>query len=365
MSSITDYSSAVGAAVVAFALFTAVLLVMYLWKADKLKYYTAFPIIGALLIIAALILFLTPPTVMGSPNPPSQIDLKIRRVSGATQKLSPDPFTFDPGSADQLSTFHTNDASSYVDQYSCLTKSSNTIWSTDRKKCQCVTGWFGSTCEDRMYDDRYVSLTPVPSSRITPTYGAAVNTPNLTIWSTSVGTGCTDICNSNPNCLGVTYHQGSCTPILSLLFSGPPIQDTSVVTNSDTMYLHKSRLNKINMVGYYNVIFGNLPARYFVGNVVAENTGQNYYLTNNNSRVVYFVTNADNTFVGIPDYIIVNNLGQLHISTSPIPNPLPAGTGSGLIVSYSTPIMLTKENFTRDFGRATSTTTFYIRYVPS
>jgi len=278
--------------------------------------------------------------------------------------VSPDPFTAIPGASTNGVLALNSDGTAFIDHNTCVVKSSNTLWvPMASNKCQCTIGWFGPTCEERAYDANYVTLTT--TSNISVTYATSFTADALTLWpGTTTVTGCTDECSLRNDCLGVAYHEGVCAPITAATFFGPPIQDTSVVANSDTIYLNQSRLTSIKMSGYYNVIFGTLPPRYFVGNIISGLTGQNYYVTNSNSRILLFVINSDNTFVGIPDFIIVNSLGNLYISTTPLPPAITPST-SGLIVSFATPITITRNVFLTNFSRSTSSTTFYIRYVQS
>lgn len=312
------------------------------------------------LILSGILLFGLPSATEEAGKPQASAGPQLTMITN----VSPDPFTATPGASTNGIVTYTTNASAFVDHNTCLVKSPNTLWSTIQKKCQCKIGWFGNTCEERAYQNSYVALTTTSKASIT--YDHSFSTDALSLWpGTSDVSGCTDECSLRNDCLGVAYHEGVCAPITSATFFGPPIQDTSVASNSDTLYLNLSRLQQIKMSGYYNVIFGTLPPRYFVGNIISGLTGQNSYVTNTNSRILFFVINSDNTFVGIPDFIIVNSTGNLYISTAPLPKVITPGVVSGLLVSYTTPITITKEMFLTNFARSTGSTTFYIRYVQS
>lgn len=282
---------------------------------------------------------------------------------GPKTTVTPDPFTFVPGATETGVISRPIDGSAFTDENSCLTKSINTVWSGSTKKCECETGWIGTSCENRSYSSSYVTLTT--SSKFTAVYGSIVGVTDLTVWTPAIGkVGCTNICDGmGNNCVGVLYSEDNCTPITNLTFIGPPIQNTDAGITSDTMYLNISRLNVIKMVGFYNVLFGNtLPPRYFIGNEVSGLSGQNYFTTNTQVRVLNFAINTDYSFAGIPDYIIVNSPGTLHISTTVL--PLTITSASGTLVNITTPVFINRETFLIYFGQANSSITFYVRYNP-
>ncbi len=291
-----------------------------------------------------------------SSSPTNQLTL----VTG----VHPDPFTSNVGASSIGTLGISSDGGAFGDENSCVVLSQNTSWSSVNGECNCEVGWFGHTCENMVYSNDYVTLTASSGSNMTIIYGTSFATDHLSLYSGLTGTGCTDQCTSmGTGCIGVTYSQGICTPITSLTFLGPPIHDTSVIENSNTLYLHSAQLSRIKMSGYYNIVYGILPPRYFVGNIISGLTGQNSYTTNTNANVILLISGTDNIFVGIPDHIIVNSIGTLYIGTTPLPITITPGNNNGLIVSFSTPANITRNVFLSNFGMSTSTTTFHIRYV--
>ncbi len=337
------------------AIFVAALII-------TIKYFDSHQLVVVFVVITALVLG----GLLIFALPSASADEKSSTTTGSQLSLitsvTPDPFTYTPGSTNNGTVTLSTSASYFVDEQSCAVKSVNTVWSNLLNKCMCQTGWFGNSCAYETNDNSYVSLTS--TSKMSITYGTSTTTDSLTLWpSTDATSGCTNQCTLlGTSCLGVTYSQGVCTPITALTFSVAPIHDASIVANSTTIYLKRDSLQQVKMVGYYNVIFGALPPRYFVGNIVSGLTGQNYFTDNQGSRILYFTANTDNIFSGIPSYIIVNSLGTLYVSTSSIPSPV---VPNSLLVSFSTPAMITKDMFLVYFGKSTSSTTFYVRYVPT
>jgi hypothetical protein len=254
-----------------------------------------------------------------------------------------DPFTYDPGESADGTIIFSGNASSLGSQYNCLSKSPNTSWINNA--CQCNTGYYGNMCQYQGFGSDYVSLTTVTTS--TSSLLSSSTTQNLTTWplQTTV-TGCTNTCTANPNCLGVTYANTVCTQITALSFSGAPIQNVTLdpPVNASTMYLNKSRITGIKMPGYFTVIYGVLPVRYFVGNGISG-TNNPVHVTDSGTRIVYYGIGVNSTIAGIPDFISVNTLGTLYISPTQIPPRVSIIPNQPTIVALPTPILLTKSQF--------------------
>lgn len=265
-----------------------------------------------------------------------------------------DPFTYDPGETANGTVVFAGNASALPTQYMCNLKSMNTVY--DNGQCNCKTGFYGSSCQFQGFDESYVSLTTTSTYSATSMQSQTV--PSLSTWPNTTTGGCTNLCTSNPMCIAVTYANQVCTQISALSFPSAPIQ-----TNLDppvldtTLYINKSRLLAVNFQGYFNVIFGILPVRYFVGNGVTSGTSTNVHVTENGTRIGYYPIGVQSSFAGIPDWIIVGTPGTLYISPNQIP---PAGTITtvqGTLVKLTTPLALPKSQF----PFAQGTTSYFVR----
>lgn len=266
----------------------------------------------------------------------------------ATVQATEDPFTYDPGATPNGVVMFAGNGSAFSgNQYNCGIKSSSTIWNAASATCQCRLGFYGTMCEFEAFSDRYVSLTS-DTVFTTPSGPPSMPAPSLSTWPAGQTTeGCTNMCDTSNACLGVTYANGVCTQLTSISFSQAPIQTVTLdpPVLPTTVYLNRSRLHLVNMSGYFNVIFGTLPTRYFVGNFVASSTGSNIHITGSGTRINYYAIGVSYTFSGIPDYIIVNTTGVLNLSVSPIPARADIVPGGGSVVQFTTPLTLTKANF--------------------
>jgi hypothetical protein len=254
---------------------------------------------------------------------------------------SQDPFSYDPGETANGVVVFAGNGTAIPDQYNCNLKSSNTIYTANQ--CDCKLGYYGKMCEYEGFDENYVSLTT--TTPYSATMLASFTAPLLTTWPITTVTGCTNTCTSNSACLGVTYANKTCTQYSALTFSQAPVQ-----TNIDppvldtTLYLNKSRLLGVDFQGYFNIIFGVVPVRYFVGNGLAVATSSSIHITSGGTRIGYYPVGVQSTFAGIPDAIIVGTRGTLYISPTQLP---PAGTPIDPRTSFSatTPIILARTNF--------------------
>lgn len=256
---------------------------------------------------------------------------------------SRDPFTYDPGETATGVVVFNGNAAALPTQYNCNLKSSHTVF--EDGQCNCATGFYGRMCEYQGFGDDYVSLTTNTVATLTamPSQPA----PTLSSWPTATTvTGCTNICTSNPQCVGVTYANGTCTQYSAISFPSAPIQ-----TNIDppvldtTLYLNKSRLLAVNLQGYFNVIFGVLPVRYFVGNGITSATSTNVHVTSGGSRINYYPVGVQSSFAGIPDWVIVGTPGTLYISPNQIPPRGSIVPGQGTLVALTAPIIVPKDRF--------------------
>ncbi len=261
---------------------------------------------------------------------------------------SRDAFTYDPGETSTGVVVFDGNAAALPDQYTCKLKSSHTVY--EDGQCNCMTGYYGRMCEFQGFDDGYVSLTTsTPATALTaPSQPAAT----LSSWPvSSTVTGCTNICTANPACVGVTYANGVCTQYISLSFSQAPIQtDIDPPVLDTTLYLNKSRLLSVNFKGYFNIVFGVLPVRYFVGNGITSGTGTNVHVTASGSRIGYYPIGVQSTFSGIPDWIVVGTPGTLYISPNKLPAPSAITPGMGTLVALAAPLILPKDRF--PYGKA-------------
>lgn len=277
-------------------------------------------------------------------------------------KATEDPFTYDPGATFNGEVIFSGNGSAFANEYNCTTKSANTRWEAALGACQCKLGFYGTMCEFEGFSDGYVSLTTTtPFTTDVSTPRITLHADSLSVWSSSSGSsttqGCTNMCDVTPNCLGVTYSNHQCTQILApMTFATAPIQNTDLNPPilPTTLYLNRGRLQGITMTGYFNIIFGVLPARYFVGNDVATSTtGSGIHVTTGGTRIGYYTAGMQYSFTGIPDFIIVNNAGVLNLSTTTIPPKANIVPGNASLVQFTTPILITKSNF--PFGDPTIT----------
>jgi hypothetical protein len=147
-------------------------------------------------------------------------------------------------------------------------------------------------------------------------------------------------------CLAVTYAGTTCTQLSALGFAQAPIQTTLDPPVLDTtLYINKSRLLSVQFQGYFNVIFGTLPVRYFVGNGVTSATNTNFHVTSNGTRIGYYPVGIQSSVAGIPDFIIVGTTGTLYISPNQIPPPGSIAPGQGTLVALHAPLVLGKASF--------------------
>lgn len=253
-----------------------------------------------------------------------------------------DPFTYDPGETANGTVVFSGNASALPTQYMCNLKSMNTVY--ENGKCNCKTGFYGDSCQYEGFDDSYVSLTT--STVYSATSMPSQTAPVLSTWPNTTTDGCTNICTSNPMCIAVTYSNRVCTQISALSFPSAPIQtDIDPPVLDTTLYINKSRLLAVNLQGYFNVIYGLLPVRYFVGNGITSATSTNVHVTDNGTRIGYYPIGVQSSFAGIPDWIIVGTPGTLYISPNQIP---PAGTitqAQGTLVALTAPLALPKASF--------------------
>lgn len=271
-----------------------------------------------------------------------------------------DPFTYDPGQTSTGLVVFSGSGAALPDQYTCNLKSSNTVF--ENGTCNCKLGYYGYRCELQGFGDDYVSLTasgPTATLSAMPSQSA----PTLTSWPiASTVSGCTNICTSNPQCLGVTYAGTMCTQYTSIAFPSAPIQNTKIDPPilDTTLYLNKSRLMAVNFRGYFDVIYGVLPTRYFVGNGVIGGGSSSVHATAGGSRVIYYPMGVASTISQIPDWIIAGTPGVLYISTFPIPPPNTITPGRAGVVSLITPLVLTRAHF--PFTDATAS--YFVRLDP-
>lgn len=267
-----------------------------------------------------------------------------------------DPFTYDPGESPNGTIVYPGNASSFISQYNCNLKSQNTVWLNN--SCQCKPGFYGKSCEFEGFGDDYVSLTT--NSAFTATLIPSTMTNFLTTWPLSTTlTGCTNLCTANSNCVAVTYANDVCTQISALRFTTTPIQNTSLdppVSNT-TLYINKSRLLSVDLPGYFDVIYGVLPVRYFVGNGVSQLATKSVHVTCGGTRIFYFPVGTQYTISGIPDYVIVGTAGILRISPNAIPPRTAIVPGQGTLVSIPTPVFMTRT----EFPYTNPSITYYVR----
>lgn len=267
---------------------------------------------------------------------------------------SQDPFTYDPGESPNGVIVYSGNASALGNQYVCKLKSQNTTW--EDGACECNLGYYGTMCEYSGFGNDYVSLTTATIDTISflPSYTVS----KLTTWPLTSSGGCTNQCTANNNCLGVTYSGTTCTQITALSFSGAPIQtNLDPPVQDTTLYLNKLRLLSVILPGYFNVIYGILPVRYFVGNDVASGTANPIHTTQSGTRIAYYTVGVNYTIGGIPDFIAVGSKGILYISTTVIPPRSSIIPNQGNLDAIGTPILLTKTQF----PFTDTTKSYYIR----
>lgn len=253
-----------------------------------------------------------------------------------------DPFTYDPGETANGVVVFAGNAAALPTQFACNLKSMNTVY--ENNQCNCKTGYYGRTCEFEGFDESYVSLTTTTVYSATSMPSQTV--PSLSTWPNTTTDGCTNICTANPMCIAVTYANKVCTQISALSFSSAPIQTSIDPPVLDTtLYINKSRLLAVNFQGYFNVIYGILPVRYFVGNGITSATSTNVHVTDNGTRIGYYPIGVQSSFAGIPDWIIVGTPGTLYISPNQIPPKGSIVPGQGTLVALAAPIAIPKANF--------------------
>lgn len=275
-------------------------------------------------------------------------------------KSSQDPFTYDPGASPNGVVIFSGNASAFADQFTCTSKQTHTAWING--SCQCRPGFFGIRCEHEGFGDDYVSLTTDTIYTAIP--GISTTSTALTTWPiASTVSGCTNSCTSNPGCFGVTYANRTCTQYTLLNFSRAPLQTTTIDPPilDTTLYLNIDRIGGgTKFSGYFTMIYGVLPVRYFVANDVTT-TSSNVHVTGSGSQVRYYSVGIDYSFSGIPDFIIVNTTGILRLSASGIIPPRAAIiSGNPSIVSIGCPVRITKTTF----PFSASATTYTVRLDP-
>lgn len=278
----------------------------------------------------------------------------------AVVATSQDPFIYDPGESPNGVIVFSGNASAFGDQYNCNLKSQNSYWD-GTNQCQCKPGFYGITCEFQGFGNDYVSLTTTTPYTISTLPSSSV--PSLTTWPLTTVDGCTNQCTANTNCIGVTYAGTTCTQITTLNFSsGAPIQTSLDPPILDTtLYLNKARLLAVNLAGYFNVIYGVLPVRYFVGNGISAGSPNPVHVTPSGTRIAYYAVGINYTIGGIPDYIIVGTNGTLYISPNVIPPRASIVPGQSTLFAAPTPILLTKQQF----PFTDPTKSYYVRLDPS
>lgn len=318
--------------------FVAAVLIGIIFTAtmEKSGWVRAAAIITAI-IITGVFIFAISPSAIAPPDPAT--------VSPAVAD-SYDPFIYEPGATSTGVVIFSGNASAYGSQYNCGIKSGNTTWNSRAGNCQCKTGFYGPMCNYEGFSSDYVSLT---TDTIFTTGGASSSpAPSLSTWPTEqTSQGCTNTCTAANSCLGVTYANGVCTQFTTINFPQAPIQNTTLnpPVLPTTLYLNLLRLQRVNMSGYFNAIFGTLPVRYFVGNGLSSASGGSVHVTSSGTRINYYVIGVNATLGGIPDYIMVNTAGILNLSTTPIPPAASIVPGSGSVVQFTTPIALPKSRF--------------------
>lgn len=310
-------------------------------------YYTIFAVLLSMVIVALFIYEGASSRVTSLPP-----------VAPPVIKDTQDAFTYDPGETSTGVVSFSGNAAAIPDQYSCKLKSANSVY--EDAQCHCKTGYYGRSCEYEGFDENYVSLT----ADIQPTLTAlpSITTDVLSTWPTgSTSAGCTNICTSNPACLAVTYANKVCTQYSTVVFPKVPIQTTLDPPILDTtLYINKNRILSVKLQGYFDIIYGVLPPRYFVGNGISSGTDTNIHITQGGSRIGYYAAGIQSTFTGIPDWIIVGTTGTLYISPNRIPEPSSVVPGQGTLVALTAPLRLSKSQF----PYSQINTVYYVRLDP-
>lgn len=161
-----------------------------------------------------------------------------------------------------------NNGASFSDRTSCE-QNSTSYWGVGTlgyPTCRCYPPYYGEQCNLQSHDASYISA-GIPNSNVTLESQSSSVTTGLSFpfsqrpMGSSPGTYCTDSCDQNDNCVGITYESnGTCTLLTSISVSG--IEGIPFNAGIQSILYLKNEYMPLIM-GHVVLYSGDLPLRWW------------------------------------------------------------------------------------------------------